>query len=102
MQNQNINNNNNISDINVSSRKKIRLTGVKKIFSLNEEEFNIETTLGIIQIKGINLSMTDLNLEKGLLEIIGLMNEIKYLEKEIKNKDKKENIFRKIFKWYIH
>ena len=98
MQNENITLSNNNCDINISSRKKIRLTGVKKVFSLNEEEFNVDTVLGIVQIKGLKLSMIDLNLGKELLEITGTINEIRYLDTKEKNKNKKENIFRKIFK----
>ena len=86
-------------DINMKSRKKINLTGIKKINSLNNEEFIVETSLGVLQICGENLEMIQLEIDKGLLEINGRIDKIEYIE-EVKKEKKK--IFRNLFKWYIH
>lgn len=83
-------------DIIIRNRKKIEITGVKKINSLNEEEFIVETTLGILVVNGIDLTMIQLEIEKGILYISGTINSIEYMENEIKKE--KKGIFKKIFK----
>lgn len=87
-------------DIILKSRKRINITGIKKINSLNENEFNVQTSLGLLQIQGSDLSMIQLDLEKGLLEISGNIDSVDYLDKE-QTKNKK-GIFTRLFKWYIH
>ena len=90
--------NNNI--IKLENRKKLELTGVKKISSLNEEEFIVDTILGLVTIKGESLEMMNLNLDKGELIIEGKINCIIY-DKEIKTKEKKQSFLGKVFRWYI-
>ena len=82
-------------DINMKSRKKLNLSGVKKISSLNSEEFIVQTILGVLQVCGENLEMVQLEIEKGLLEINGRIDKIEYIE-EVKKEKKK--IFRNLFK----
>ena len=48
---------NQYGEIKIVDRKKISLTGVKKLVSFNPEEFLIETTLGILLLKGQELEM---------------------------------------------
>lgn len=83
-------------DVIIRNRKKIEITGVKKINSLNEEEFIIETTLGILVVTGENLTMLQLEIEKGILYITGTINSMEYVEKEVKKERK--GLFKKIFK----
>lgn len=83
-------------DVIIRNRKKIEITGVKKINSLNEEEFIIETTLGILVVTGENLTMLQLEIEKGILYITGTINSMEYVEKEAKKERK--GLFKKIFK----
>lgn len=83
-------------DIILKSRKRINITGIKKINSLNENEFNVQTSLGLLQIQGSDLSMIQLDLEKGLLEISGNIDSVDYLDKE-QTKNKK-GIFTRLFK----
>ena len=83
-------------DIILKSRKKVELTGIKKISSLNENEFILETTLGKVLISGDSLTMLNLELEKGNLEITGNIDKIEYLSTE-QTKEKK-GIFSKLFK----
>lgn len=87
-------------DIIIKNRHRIEITGVKKINSLNEEEFIVETTLGILVITGENLSMSQLEIEKGNLIINGTINCLEYTEKE--NKKENKGLFKKIFKWFTH
>lgn len=82
-------------DINLKSRKKLEITGVKKINSLNENEFIVVTSLGLLQVLGNSLEMIQLDLEKGLLEITGKIDKVEYV---IEPKKEKKKIFRNLFK----
>ena len=83
-------------DVIIRNRKKIEITVVKKINSLNEEEFIIDTILGVLVITGKELTMLQLEIEKGILYISGTINSMEYTEKEIKTE--KKGLFKKIFK----
>ena len=77
-------------DIILKSRKKVELTGIKKIISLNENEFILETTLGKVLISGDSLSDETINelflIEKGKIKT---ENIFKYFEN--KQLDKNNN-----------
>ncbi len=83
--------------INLSQRKKLIITGINKIDSLNDQEFLIDTKLGPLLVTGVNLSMKHLDIESGELWIEGTINSIEYLDKETKKKEK-NSFFGKIFK----
>lgn len=85
------------SMLNLVDRKKLEITGVKKIENLNSEEFLIDTTLGMLKVEGVNLEMKKLELEKGNLHIYGNINSIVYENKDIKEK-KKQKFLSKLFK----
>ena len=53
----------------LKNRNNLEISGVKKIESLNSEEFIINTILGILIVKGSNLEMQQLDIDKGLLWI---------------------------------
>ena len=71
-------NNNQYSDIKVTDRKKISLTGVKKVVNFNSEEFLIETTLGAISLKGSELEVVKLDTVDQVLSIKGKFDSLTY------------------------
>lgn len=80
----------------LKGRKDLLITGVKKLESLNEQEFIIYTILGKMQVKGSGLEMKSLNIDKGDLLITGNVRLIEYLEKVEKQKEK--GFLTKLFK----
>lgn len=82
-------------NITLKDRKKLEVTGIKKIESLNKEEFLIDTKQGLLFVKGTNLEMQQLDTEKGNLWISGTVNLIEYINT---NKKEKEGFFSKVFK----
>jgi len=83
-------------DISLRNRKDLTISSVKKINSLNDLLFDIETGYGRIKIEGKNLDMISLDNDKGVLVLKGTVDKIEYLEK---TKNKKETSFiAKIFK----
>ena len=80
----------------VQERKNIALTGVVKIDSFDKEEFLIETSLGIMNIKGSNLEVVRLDTYQGNLTIKGTINSISYTE----DSKHESSVFSRLFKWY--
>lgn len=88
------------SNIIIKNREEIEINGINKVYSLNDVEFIIDTKNGNLKIEGGNLSMDVLDLNKGLIKVIGKINKVEYLDKENIVK-KKHHKFANIFKWLI-
>lgn len=82
--------------VSINERKSIVITGVKKIESFDNEEFLLNTNLGIMLIKGAGLEMIKLDTLEGNVSIKGRINSVGYLEGNEKGKD--SSIFNKLFK----
>lgn len=82
--------------VSLNERKSIVITGVKKIESFDNEEFLLDTNLGIMHIKGEDLEMIKLDTLEGNVSIKGRINGLNYLEDGTHAKD--SNIFSKLFK----
>jgi len=67
-------------DIVMRGRKKIEITGVKHVESFDHEEFLLETVMGYLAIKGVNLKMQNLSVDQGLVAIEGRIFDISYLD----------------------
>ena len=81
----------------LNNRKRLEITGVKKLESLNKTEFFVSTTLGLLLVRGDNLEMQHLDIEKGILWIVGEVSSLSYLDEEV-NKKKDEGFLKKLFK----
>ncbi|HHU24494.1 MAG: sporulation protein YabP [Bacilli bacterium] len=84
-------------EITLKERKKLEITGVKKIESLNSEQFYILTTLGDMLVRGSDLEMQHLDVDKGLLWIKGFVYSIEYVD-NLKSKKEKNSLMGKLFK----
>jgi len=67
-------------DVVMRGRKKIEITGVKHVESFDHEEFLLETVMGYLAIKGVNLKMQNLSVDQGLVAIEGRIFDISYLD----------------------
>lgn len=81
----------------LNNRKRLEITGVKKLESLNKTEFFVDTILGLLLVRGEDLEMQHLDIEKGILWIIGRVSSLSYLDEDT-NKKKDEGFFKKLFK----
>lgn len=84
-------------DIYITARKKLQITGINKIVSLNNEEFLIDTKMGLLLIEGNNLVMQQLDIDKGQIWIEGTINSLGYIENDKKKKEK-TSFLGKLFK----
>lgn len=84
----------------LKNRKMLDISGVKKLESLNPNEFVVITVLGKMIVRGSELEMQVLDIDNGKLAITGNVRSIDYLDKD-KNgySSKKEKGFvSKLFK----
>lgn len=81
-------------NITISERKNIIITGVKKIDSFDNEEFLLETTMGNIVIKGVELEIIKLDTYQGSVSIKGTIISLSYVD----NTKKEDGVFSKLFK----
>lgn len=80
----------------LEARKYGRLTGVQDIHSFNENEILLLTDAGKVQIKGEQLHVKGLDLEKGEAEIEGKVNSVSYLTKNAQKKE--EPLLKRMFR----
>lgn len=83
-------------NVELKDRKKLEISGIKKIESLNSEEFLIDTKLGLLHVRGKELEMQLLDIDKGNIWISGNVNAIEYIEPVTKKE--KTSFFGKVFK----
>lgn len=84
-------------NIQVTERKNIIISGVKKLENFNKEEFFLESTMGFLLIKGNDLELVKLDTFQGTLSIKGKINSFNYFEEGVK-KQKGESLVSKLFK----
>lgn len=84
-------------ELKLDNRKNLSITGISKIDSLNSEEFLIQTTNGLLFVKGENLVMQQLDIDKGNIWIEGKINSLEYIN-EPKDKKQKTGFVGKLFK----
>lgn len=83
-------------ELKISNRREIFLSGIKKITSFDNEEFLMESNMGVILLKGSGLEILKLDTHDGNVKIKGKINSFTYLDGE--SKQNKESFFTKLFK----
>ncbi len=83
-------------NITIHERNKMLVTGVVDVFAFDELQVDIETIQGMLLIQGEELHITRLNLDKGDLELEGLLSSISYHDDHITKPG--GSIFGKLFR----
>jgi sporulation protein YabP len=83
-------------DVIMRGRKLLEITGVKQVESFDNEEFLLETVMGFLAIKGQNLQMKNLDVDKGIVSIKGKIFELIYLDDQ--HGEKAKGFFSKLFR----
>ena len=81
--------------VKINERKNIILSGVKKIINFDDKEFSLDTTMGVMLIKGEGLEMLKLDTLEGNVSIKGKINMIHYMDSD---STKETSMFSKLFK----
>ncbi len=66
--------------VSIQDREEMKVTGVAHVDSFDDEEVVLETELGLLAIRGENLHIKHLDLEKGELFMEGHIMELVYAE----------------------
>ncbi len=64
----------------MEGRKKVEVTGVLDLLVFDETEVIVETSEGMLSIRGADLHMSNLSLEQGLIGLAGEISELLYDE----------------------
>ena len=86
-----------VHNITISGRKTGMITGVKDVISLDLNSILLETEYGMLHIKGSNLHINKLLVEKGELSIDGTLDGFVYTDVNTAAK-KGESILARLFK----
>ena len=77
--------------------QRLTLTGIKDVVSFDLTQILLESTLGMIHIKGSDIKVTRLSLEKGEVDIEGTVDSIVY--SDVKDYGEKgKSILKRMFK----
>jgi len=68
--------------VTMRNRKRMDLTSVKSIDRFDQEEFIVRTSQGLLQIRGEELRIVHLDVDKGLLTLEGTVGTLEYAEEE--------------------
>ncbi|AWB42822.1 sporulation protein YabP [Paenibacillus sp. CAA11] len=75
-------------EIKLYSRKLLEISGVNNVESFDSEEFQLQTELGRLVIRGQNLHIKNLDLEQGFVAIEGTVHALSYLNPGTQTKSK--------------
>ena len=83
--------------INLLERKTLVITGVKKIENFDKLHFLLDTTMGYMVVKGLDLELIKLDTLAGTVTIKGTINSMEYILDSNK-KNKEDSVFSRLFK----
>mgnify|MGYP000451773979 CR=1 FL=1 len=81
----------------LTNRGTCALNGISDILSFDVNEILLETEMGMLMIRGIDLHVNRLTLEKGEVDIDGKIDSLTYTGGQGKKADKGTSLFRKMF-----
>lgn len=79
----------------ITGRNSGSITGVKDVISFDLEEIVLETVMGILNIKGTELHVKSINLDRGQVDIEGQVNAMNYADSKLM---KKQSFVGRLFK----
>ncbi len=83
--------------LNIIARKNIMITGVNDVLSFDAGEVLLQTEQGILMIRGNELHVNRLTLEKGEVDIDGRIDSLTYSDSSNAGKSA-ESLFGRLFK----
>ncbi len=83
--------------ISMSNRRNLMISGVVDVLSFDVREVLLETELGMLMIKGADLHISRLTLDKGEVDVEGKVDSLTYSEQDSFAK-KSESFLGKLFK----
>ncbi len=84
------------SKLTLENRTNLEITGVSKVVSVNENKALVLINGTKLSIVGQNISIENLSVNDGVLELTGTFDEFKYMGKNVKT-----SFLKRLFKWYL-
>lgn len=81
----------------IHGRKSAELTGIKDVVSFDAKEVVLNTTMGVLMIRGNDLFVKRLTVEKGEVDLEGQIDSFVYADKTGKAGEK-ESIVKRLFR----
>lgn len=81
----------------IENRQAGTITGIQEVVSFDENQVVLDTDMGLLTIKGRDLHVSRLTLEKGEVDLDGQMDSMAYSSNEAFRKSG-ESIFARLFK----
>lgn len=81
----------------VDNRKRTCLTGIKDVVAFDINQVLLESVMGMVLIKGADLKVTRLSLEKGEVEVEGHVDSITYSDVKAYG-EKGKSLIKRMFK----
>lgn len=78
-----------------NNRRQGQVTGVKDVISFDNDQVVLETTMGILTIHGKELQVKQLSVERGELELQGMMDHVTYTQSK---EEKGRRLFERLLK----
>ena len=83
--------------VSMNNRRNVSITGVNDVLSFDVKEVLLETELGMLMMKGSDLHVSRLMLDKGEVDVEGKIDSLTYSENDSFAK-KSESFLAKLFK----
>ena len=77
----------------LTNRKNLCVTGIEKVVGISDSELLVEVDGVALSVQGSNMEVKKLDVESGILEVDGMINNIKYFDKK-----QKLSFIKRIFK----
>lgn len=82
----------------LTDRKQLHLEGVRHVESFDEKEIILETTMGLLTLKGEGLHITHLDLGRGVLSAEGFFVSLAFQEGKSRGRGGGKGFLRKLVK----
>lgn len=80
--------------VNIVDRKSVDLTGIHAVDSFDEYSISLSVNCGKLVVEGENLTITVLDLDKGIVSASGIITSVSYYENSVAANSK---LFSKLF-----
>jgi sporulation protein YabP len=84
----------------ISNRERLRVTGVVHVVSFDERQVALETEAGLLTIEGEDFHITTVDLDKGNLQLEGLIASLEYspVDRAREKRQKERGLLARIFR----